>query len=398
VPELADWCGVSIPTGDGLIQQVAVAHVDPDKVKFAWELSERYPVYADEPAGVAAVIRDGQTQVVTDVTDEMLAQSAKDQTHLELIRALGIRAGVIVPMTTPGGIIGALTLVTAESGRTFSPADVELAEEMARRAGAAVENARLYTERSHIALTLQRGLLPPKLPDMLGWSAATMYRPAGRENWVGGDFYDAFAIQDGWMVVVGDVVGHGPGAAALTAEARYTLRTAATLSGSALVALDQLNRGLWARDPGMALCTAACVTLRQDEHGGTLEVVCAGHPPPLLVRGDEVTECGHPGPMLGAWAERDWTTSTCRLEADEVLVLYTDGVVDAEGEGERFGETRLRRALAGSRDANDAVQRISGALGAFEVGEQADDTAVLAVSPAPVPASMRPEQASSSTS
>ncbi|MGH3994293.1 MAG: PP2C family protein-serine/threonine phosphatase, partial [Pseudonocardiaceae bacterium] len=354
VPELADWCGVSIPGEDGLIEQVAVAHVDPEKVRFAWELSQKYPVWADEPAGSAAVIRDGRTQTVTDITDEMLLEATKDKEHFELIRALGMRAAVIVPMTTPGGTIGALTLVTAESGRTFSAADVELAEEVARRAGAAVQNARLYTERSHIARTLQRGLLPPQLPEMLGWASATLYLPAGRENWVGGDFYDSFPIEGGWMLVVGDVVGHGPGAAALTAEARYTLRTAGMLSGSALVALEQLNSGLFARDPGMALCTAACVTLRQAEGRGTAEVVCAGHPLPLLVRGGDVKSVGRPGAMLGAWEDRAWAPITVPLDAGEVLVLYTDGVVDAEGDGERFGEARLKTAVAGARDASDA--------------------------------------------
>ena len=141
---------------------------------------------------------------------------------------------------------------------------------------------------------------------MPGWASATLYRPAGRENWVGGDFYDAFAIEGGWMLVVGDVVGHGPGAAAITAEARYTLRTAGMLSGSALVALEQLNRGLFARDPGMALCTAACVTLREADGRGEVEVVCAGHPLPLLLRDGGVEPVGRPGPILGAWAEREW--------------------------------------------------------------------------------------------
>jgi len=380
VPELADWCGVSIPGDDELIEQVAVAHVDPEKVQFAWELSQRYPVSADEPGGTAAVIRDGQTQLVTDFDDAMLVAAAKDEVHLELIRTLGIRAALIVPMTTPSGTIGALTLVTSESGRTFTAADVELAQEVARRAGSAVENARLYTERSHIARMLQRGLLPPRLPEMPGWACATLYRPAGRENWVGGDFYDAFQIEDGWMLVVGDVVGHGPGAAALTAEARYTLRTAAMLSGSALVALEQLNRGLYARDPGMALCTAACVTLREDEGRGTAEVVCAGHPLPLLTRDGGVRGVGRHGPMLGAWERKNWVSSTVQLDPGEVLVLYTDGVVDAEGEEERFGESRLRAVLADARDAGDAVRRIGHELGSFEVGQQSDDTAVLAVS------------------
>ena len=380
VPDLSDWCGVSIPSDDGLIKQVAVAHVDPAKVEFARQLSESYPVRADEPGGTAAVIREGTTQLITDITDEMIEAAARDERHLQLIRRLGMRAALIVPMTTPTGTTGALTLVSAESGRTFSAADVELAEEVARRAGAAVENARLYTERSHIARTLQRGLLPPDLPEMPGWAAATLYRPAGRENWVGGDFYDVFAVEDGWMLVVGDVVGHGPGAAALTAEARYTLRTAGTLTGSSVIALNQLNRGLFQRDPGMALCTAACVTLRESGGSGWAEIVCAGHPLPLLVRDGGVEAVGEPGAILGAWEEREWAPVSVPLEPDDVLVLYTDGVVDAEGEGERFGERRLRDALAGARDANEAVRLINRELSEFEVGEQSDDTAVLAVS------------------
>ena len=385
VPELADWCGVSMPDHDGFIRQVAVAHVDPEKVAFAKQISKRYPIRADEPTGTAAVIRDGHTQMLNSIPDELLVEAARDEEHLELIRQIGMHSAMVVPMATPAGVIGALTLVTAESGRTFTDSDVELAQEMGRRAGPAVENARLYTERSHIARTLQRGLLPPQLPDMPGWASATLYRPAGDENWVGGDFYDAFPVEDGWMLVVGDVVGHGPEAAALTAEARYTLRTAATLSGSPIVALDQLNRGLFARDPGMALCTAALVTLKEVDGRGVAEVVCAGHPPPLRVCAGQVEAVGQAGPMLGAWEEKAWAPVAVELDPGDVLVLYTDGVVDTQGEAERFGEDRLRAAVAEVGDAMDAVARIGTELSRFEVGAQSDDTAVLAVSRAAVP-------------
>ncbi len=387
VPELADWCGVSMPDADGLIRQVAVAHVDPEKVEFAQRLAERYPVRADEPTGAPAVIRAGKTQTFNHIPDELLVQVAKDAEHLALLSELGMRAATVVPMTGPSGTTGALTLVRAESGRTFTHADVDLAEEIGRRAGAAVESARLYTERSHIARTLQRGLLPPQLPEMPGWAAAARYRPAGKENQVGGDFYDAFPVRGGWMVVVGDVVGHGPEAAALTAEARYTLRAVATLSGSALVALDQLNRELFVRDPGLALCTAVCVTLSEVAGRPTAEVVCAGHPAPLLVhdRDGRVEAVGRDGPLLGAWEDKTWTPVAVSLDPGDVLVLYTDGVVDSQGASERFGDTRLMEALAGAADARDAVARIERQLSAFEVGEQSDDTAVLAVSRVKVP-------------
>ncbi|MDQ3724072.1 MAG: GAF domain-containing protein, partial [Actinomycetota bacterium] len=229
VPELADWCAVSIPDAHGFVRAVAVAHVDPEKVALARRIGERYPSRVEAPTGVAQVLRDGRSQVANDIPEEMLAVVAQDEQHLALLLEVGMRAGLTVPMAAGGKIVGALTLISAESRRRFSDADVTLAEELARRAGTAIENARLYTERSDIARTLQTSLLPRSLPQMPGWAAATLYRPAGDENWVGGDFYDAIAIDGGWLAIVGDVVGRGAPAAALTGLARHTLRTAATL-------------------------------------------------------------------------------------------------------------------------------------------------------------------------
>ena len=379
VPELADWCTVSMPDGRGHLRSVAVAHVDAGKVAFARSIGERYPTPIDAPTGPAQVLRDGQAQVVNDVTAGMLAAAAQDAEHLELLRGVGLRGAIVVPMAAAGEIVGALTLVSAESGRRFSQADVALAKELARRAGTAVENARLYTERSNIARTLQTSLLPGRLPRMPGWAAATLYRAAGDENWVGGDFYDAIAVRGGWLAIVGDVAGRGAPAAALTGLARHTLRTAATLLDDPLGAVGTLNAELLARDE-MSLCSVAAVLLRDGDAGtATAQLICAGHPLPLLVRDGEVRPIGEFSPMLGAYAIDDWHRSSVDLEPGDVLVLFTDGVFDAVGAVERFGEERLERTLDGTTDAQDAVARIDAALSAFAVGEQADDTAVLAV-------------------
>lgn len=379
VPELADWCAVSLPDPHGFVRAVAVAHADPDKIAFARSIGERYPTSLDAPTGVAQLLRDGVTQVVDDVTDEMLAAAAQDAEHLELLRGVGFRAGLVVPMTAGGSIVGALTFASAESGRGFGEADIALAEELARRAGTAVENARLYTERSNIARTLQTSLLPGRLPHMPGWSAATLYRPAGDENWVGGDFYDVIEVGGGWLAIVGDVAGHGAPAAALTGLARHTLRTAATLLDDPLDAITRLNDELLARED-MSLCSVAAMLLCDGEEGSaTATIVCAGHPLPLLVRAGEVRPVGDFSPMLGAYAIDAWTRVSVDLEPGDVLVLFTDGVFDAVGAVERFGEERLERTLAGTTDAQDAVTRIDAALSAFAVGAQADDTAVLAV-------------------
>ena len=378
VPQLADWCAVSMPDGHGFIRAVAVAHVDPEKVAFARAIGERYPSAADAPGGAAEAIREGVTQITNEVTDEMLAAAAQDAEHLDLLRRVGLHAGLVVPMSAGGRTVGALTLASAESGRTFGQADVELAEELARRAGTAVENARLYTERSHIARTLQTGLLPGRMPQIPGWSIATLYRPAGDENWVGGDFYDAFEVHGGWLAVVGDVAGRGAEAAALTGLARHTLRTAAKLLDDPLDAVATLNAELLGREQ-MSLCSVAAVLLRERDDRATAEIICAGHPLPLLARGDGVRPVGDFSPMLGAYPADGWSRATVELVTGDVLVLYTDGVFDAVGADGRFGEDRLRRTVAGVSHAVDAVARIDAALGAFAAGAQTDDTAVLAV-------------------
>ena len=123
-----------------------------------------------------------------------------------------MRSVIIVPMTTRGRTLGALTFVSGRSGRRFDEQDVELAQELGRRCATAVDNARLYTERSYIARTLQESLLPVELPDIPGIETAARFRPTGEGNEVGGDFYDMFETGNrGWTVVMGDVCGKGPG-------------------------------------------------------------------------------------------------------------------------------------------------------------------------------------------
>ncbi len=384
VPQLADWCAVSLPDGHGYLRSVAVAHVDPDKVAVARRIGERYPTRADALSGSAQVMRDGVPQVVNEVTDETIDAVAVDEEHAALLRSVGLRAGILVPMVAAGTNVGVLTLASAETPRRFSDADVELAQELARRAGAAVANTRLYKERSHIARTLQAALLPGRLPHMPGWQLATLYRPAGDENWVGGDFYDAFAVREGWLTIVGDVAGRGAEAASLTGLARYTLRTAAQLLDDPLAAVARLNAELRAQEQ-MSLCSVAAMLLREDEDGrATADIICAGHPLPLLVRGGQARMVGGFSPMLGAHDIDDWSRTTVELEPGDVLVLYTDGVFDAVGADGRFGEDRLQRTVAGVTDAQSAVDVIDDALTDFEVGPQADDTAVLAVQRAAV--------------
>ncbi|MGZ3443177.1 MAG: GAF domain-containing protein, partial [Polyangia bacterium] len=145
VPRLADWCSVEVLQG-GAPRQVAVAHVDPRKIELARQLRERYPIDPDAPTGVPNVLRTGRSELYEDIPDEMLIAIARDAEHLRISRELGLRSAVIVPLTVRDEVVGGMSLVWAESGRHYSPADVPLLEDLGRRAGLAVDNARLYRE------------------------------------------------------------------------------------------------------------------------------------------------------------------------------------------------------------------------------------------------------------
>jgi len=301
VPQIADWCAVDLVGDRGEIERVAIHHPDPAMVALAERLNRDYHPAPDESAGVPAVIRTGEARIFTDIQPDALAGYARDDKHLELLRAIGATAVIIVPMIGAAGPIGAITLISSESSRRLSPADLALTERLGRRAGTAVENARLYTERSRIAQTLQQALLPESLPEIPGAEIEARYRAAGELNEVGGDFYDVFEHStDGWMLLIGDVCGKGPRAAGVTALARHTLRAAAMSGQSPREMLGTLHRALCLQPSGEDLCTVCLVTIESVSERTQLTVALAGHPPPLIVERDGTARMvGEPGTLLG---------------------------------------------------------------------------------------------------
>jgi serine phosphatase RsbU (regulator of sigma subunit) len=265
-----------------------------------------------------------------------------------------------------------LTLANRPGRRAFSAYEIRLARATADRAGVAILNAKLASERAEIAETLQRELMPPLLPEVSGWTMAAMYRPAGEQNRAGGDFYDVFEGAAGWVVVLGDVEGHGAEAAALTAMVRYTIRTAAMIDGDLLSALDLLNDELRGR-PKARLCSVACVGFGS---GDEATVVSAGHPLPLLVSDGTVREVGLPGSLLGALEEPQWSPVRFTVAPGEELVIYTDGLVEARSNGQRFGRERLGSVLRGFGGPGDEVRRVGEAIDAFTEKIQ-DDAAMV---------------------
>jgi PAS domain S-box-containing protein len=155
VPHLADWCAVHVVDESGEVARISVAHPDPRRVEMVHELEKHYPPARDAPNGLYHVLRTGRPELVREIPEEALTAAAADDEHLRILRELGLRSYVIVPLCSREEVLGAITLVTAESGRLYGPDDLAVAEELARRAAVAIENARLFRETEEARVQLE---------------------------------------------------------------------------------------------------------------------------------------------------------------------------------------------------------------------------------------------------
>ena len=379
VPRLADWCSVTLPRGDRL-RAVAVAHVDPAKL----ELRARVPASATRRGSTRRpaprrCCATGTSQLINHIDDELLAQASRTPSSASRCAQ---------PRHARGdGRADGRRRARADRRRSRSSAPspaaasarptCELAEELGRRAGIAVENARLYRERSHIAAdAAARACCPTRCRAIPGLRLSSLYRPAGAENLVGGDFYDAFPTDAGWMLLVGDVTGRGAEAAALDrAGAPH-----AAHGGPAAVAIPRRRCSSSTRRSPTGASSRRARSRSCMSRARTTDVLCAGHPQPAADPGRRAARRRALRPdarrvdATAAGSRSRWCWSP-----GDVLVLYTDGVTDAEGDD---GALR-RRASAGGAARRDGRRgrrrRHRRALNAFQVGPQADDTAVLAL-------------------
>jgi hypothetical protein len=393
VPQLADWCVVRELAEDGGLVRVGVG---PRRLETR-ELVERLEAYGDllnEGPAFGELVA-GRSIVVPEVTRAMLEQLARDEEHLELLNGVGMRSVMLVPLRTRGRTIGVLSLAGGAGRPAYGDADLALAEELAGRVAARVDNARSFATEHATAETL---------PDIAGLEVAARYRAAGD---VGGDFYDCFRTGEGsWMFVVGDVCGRGIRAASMTGLTRHTIRAAALHASSPAAVLADLNRLLLDHqgDGGGALspldqgaepsfCTVCLATVTPSDGGARVVVSAAGHPLPLVLRsGGAVAEVGRPGSLLGVLADLEVSEETCELGPGDALVLFTDGITERRRDGRLF-EADLPctlRGLAGIPAAQLASAVEEAALG-FGDGAPSDDMAVLAISvPSGIPPTVVP--------
>jgi Stage II sporulation protein E (SpoIIE)/Phosphoserine phosphatase RsbU, N-terminal domain len=300
----------------------------------------------------------------------------------------GVLAGAAraeVKLAGGGRVLGDL-VVTDVPGREFTPRDEAILAQLGQLASVAIVNAQLYGRERHIAHVLQRSLLPLALPTIAGLGASVRFWPAGEGIEVGGDFYDLFAARDGaYAVLIGDVQGKGPEAAAVTALARHTLRAAAAYEPRPSQVLGLLHRALRQERSDGRFCTVAYGHLHVRRDGASLTLACGGHPLPFVVRRDGPVEpIGRLGTLLGSDVEPQLTDVTVELAAGDVVVLYTDGVTEVRRRRQEvFGHRQLIEVLRAcvGLDPDAIAERVEQAVLAAAAGKPRDDIAILALGP-----------------
>ncbi|WP_189814160.1 SpoIIE family protein phosphatase [Streptomyces olivaceoviridis] len=290
---------------------------------------------------------------------------------------------VVLPLVARNRVIGMLTL-GKPTDEHFRQEILELAEDLSRRAALALDNARLYSERTAISQSLQRSLLPPGLPQIDGVEVEVIYRAAGEGNEVGGDFYDLFPIGDGaYGFAIGDVCGTGPNAAAVTGLARHALRLLAREGLSGPAVLERLNSAILDEGDRSRFLTLLYGEMRPQEDGSAeLKVVCAGHPLPLRLRQDgTVTAAAEPQPLLGVIEDLELYEETVTLDPGDVLLCVTDGVTERREGSRMLGDDGLADVLTTCTGltAGAVAARIMRAVERFASDAPSDDMAILAM-------------------
>ena len=323
----ADWCVAYVNDDDGL-RRLEVAHADASLTPFVEEMQRKYPMEQSPSKPILDVAETGQSLLIPEITDEMLRDSAVDDEHFAALKHIGMRSAIAVPVRTPQQIHGVLVMISSRSRREYDENDLAVAEELGRRAGVAVDHARVYRERAHVARTLQQSLLPPELPALPGFEIAARYLPAKQD--VGGDFYDVYPLGDGvWGLTIGDVCGKGVEAASLTALARYTVRAAAIEHPTPSETLGVLNDALLQHELDGRFCTLVVGRIDRRDDRVTMHVSSGGHPLPLLVRADGTVEpIGSAGTLLGVLEDPHVTDGQIDLQIGDTVVLFTDGISD----------------------------------------------------------------------
>ncbi|MFI4989331.1 MAG: PP2C family protein-serine/threonine phosphatase [Solirubrobacterales bacterium] len=362
VPELAELCVIYLLDRDGSIERTVAVGVDPALAREVERVREQIPLDLAGVHPVAEALRTGEPRVIADLTDQgTLARLAESHEHQQIMRDAGYRSAAVFPMVARGRTLGAISFLHIDNDARYGRGVLDVLADLSDRAALAFDNARLYAERSYVAQTLRRSLMPSSLPVIAGLELASFFRPLGAGSEVGGDFYDVFGDEHSCWLVVGDVCGKGAEAAALTGFLRHTTVAYARDAVSPGRVLSQVNRVMLDQDFDGRFATAILVNLRFAGEQVAVTLASAGHPAALLTRADgTTTQLGDPGALLGVFADAEITESSAVLGPGDALALYTDGLLEAHAPEqtitpEQMVERLRSRAPAAAREAIEAL-------------------------------------------
>jgi serine phosphatase RsbU (regulator of sigma subunit)/anti-sigma regulatory factor (Ser/Thr protein kinase) len=410
VPRLAAWCTVFLadspadaPAGSpenpsGELRPAYVWHEDESRID---ELSSLLDEIAPPNLGRMRGSGGSWSLAVPAGASPERARMAADAAWCFPLRARGRGLGAVVIGRTRG------------DRRWPDPPpreSLELAEDLARRAALALDNARLYERQRTTSQALQHTLLPPELPDVPGMELAAEYEAAGEANEVGGDFYDVFPVDAPgsavacWRFAIGDVCGTGPAAAAVTGLARHTMRILAAEGHSVTAVVERLNRLILREGTRGRFITLLHGEIRVPEAGAgvvgggndwgpvALSLVCAGHPLPLLLRAEDEADndeadnteplpAARPQILLGVDDDVTYEADEALLYPGDVLLTVTDGVTERRDDAGRLldDDNGLAQVLATCRglSALAVASRIQRAVSDFGTEPSSDDMAIL---------------------
>jgi len=374
VGDMADGAFVFIVEDDSVLRVEAAAHCDESKRPLVEALLRQRVLNAEAENRITSRLRQLRGYVRNDIDQREVASSAQPHA-LKTLQQLHPETAVVTPLVIGGAIIGVLAAFSSGSDRKYGDADLQLLDEIGRRASVAIEHARSLARERHIAQTLQEVTLPSKLASVPGFVLSTAYFAASEDLQVGGDWYDAFSLDDGRLLLtIGDVVGHGLQASVIMGKLRHFFNVIATYESDPARILDAAERILLRRYPD-AIATAFLAIL--DPAAQSIVFANAGHPYPLArLRDGSMVELEANGLPIGLRSLSEPGQSRARGTGDiDLLTLYTDGLVEATRDIEK-GEEILREAM--SRDAVLYTHNAASFIAAYCLPTRApDDVAVL---------------------
>ncbi|MCV2491835.1 SpoIIE family protein phosphatase [Geodermatophilus sp. YIM 151500] len=382
VPLLCDWVYVTLTDEYGTVRGAAYRHRDgrEDDLELFTSL---HVMHLPDSSPSRRSMMTARPVLLADVTDEVLETAVVNPVAREAFRRLGGCSVLTVPMVARRRTLGAMALVSASPDRRFTQDDVDLAEDLARRAALAIDNVRLYQREHTVADTLQRSLLPD-LPEIPGIESAAHYASASTAADVGGDFYDLLRLPDGSVgIVVGDVVGHDVAAAAAMGHLRGLIRACVwdaedPTPGVVLTRVDRLVQGLNVASMATMVYARAVPPTGEGE-AWRLHAANAGHPP-LLLRGPEGEVRlldGVSGLLVGVDDSTRRITRIVDVPPGSTLVAYTDGLIERPGSDLDAGIAELAERLAAAPVGAGPAQLCEAAVGGAL--DRRDDVAVIAV-------------------